>query len=205
MHFPTRELAASQPGRTSIELTSVVELPDEWFGYDAVDVLVISVGDGELCKSWRRTKAKFAALERWVELGGRLVILCGGDDAREDAGRGRAVGVAGAGQIGGSRALAGHGRAGAFRGVDRRQWPDAAILVPRLADVTGRSKRTRAGSRRDLPLVVRAPRGFGEVAFVGRRLQRAAARHWPGRTAFLQRCCGPTVASPRRRERRNGW
>ena len=65
--------------------------PIEWYGYDAVDVMLIAVDDGAFIRGLAGDAAKFSALVRWVELGGRLVILCGGENAQSMLGPGGAL------------------------------------------------------------------------------------------------------------------
>ena len=48
--FPNRESDAGQSARQVVELTRVADLPTDWFGYDAVDVLIISAANGQLCR-----------------------------------------------------------------------------------------------------------------------------------------------------------
>src|SRR5690606_6597527 len=52
-------------------------LPSEWFGYDAVDVVVISTTEASLWERFASDEKRFTALRRWLELGGRLVVCAG--------------------------------------------------------------------------------------------------------------------------------
>ena len=79
--FADRAASGGQVGRKLIELDKTADLPTDWYGYEAVDVLLIAAGDGRLCQELANDKARLAALERWVQLGGRLVILCDGKNA----------------------------------------------------------------------------------------------------------------------------
>src|SRR3954462_8355259 len=47
--FPNRD-SESQTVRHIVELTRVADLPTDWFRFDAVDVLIISAGNGDLCR-----------------------------------------------------------------------------------------------------------------------------------------------------------
>ena len=74
---------------------------------------------------------------------------------------------------------------------------DADLTVPRLTDVEGNIE-VYAGRRpTDLPLVVRSPRGLGEVAFAGVDFSEPPLADWPGRTAFLQALLRPYLAERR--------
>ena len=43
----------------------------------------------------------------------------------------------------------------------------------------------------DLPLVIRSPRGFGEIAFAGVEFHQPPLSEWPGRVAFIQALVRP--------------
>ena len=58
------------------------------------------------------------------------------------------------------------------------------IPLPRLVDVRGRVELFGRGT--DLPIVVRAARGLGELVFVGLDLTESPFAEWNGRRAFLQ-------------------
>ena len=63
-------------------LDSADHLPDKWYGYEAADQLVISArGDGFLA-DMPADDPRLVAIRRWVELGGRLILLCGADAER---------------------------------------------------------------------------------------------------------------------------
>src|SRR4029079_15689192 len=81
--FPNRDADAGQSARQVVDLTRVADLPTDWFGYDAVDVFIISAATGDLCRELVADKPRYEALTRWVELGGRLVVLCGGQASKE--------------------------------------------------------------------------------------------------------------------------
>ena len=178
------------------ELNSVSDLPTEWFGYEAVDVLVIAAGDGTLCNELAADETRFAALVRWVELGGRLVILCGGENAASEL-------LAEGGPLGCACCRASWRKWFACRRRGRwntspnrrRRLPARRRIddhVPRLIDVDG-SIEVYAGQRpTDLPLVVRSARGLRRSRVCGRRSQPAAAGRLAGpRPRFCRRCCGP--------------
>ncbi|HEX3601630.1 MAG TPA: hypothetical protein VHU84_15870, partial [Lacipirellulaceae bacterium] len=187
--FANRGLSGSQTGRRLIELNKVTALPTEWYGYDAVNVLIIPVGDGQLCKDLAADKSRFAALNRWLQLGGRLVILCGGQNAQAIIGAngpltslipGRFAGIVPLRETG---PLEHYASASAITG--------ASIEVPRLTDVDGNIDAYAEGRATRLPLIVRSPRGFGEITFVGVEFDRPPLVDWSGRTAFLHALLHP--------------
>ena len=74
---------AARLSAASVQLTDVDELPTTWFGYEAVDVLVLSIGDGALC---RELAADAARLDGAAALG--RVGRPAGDPVRRRRGRG---------------------------------------------------------------------------------------------------------------------
>ncbi len=67
---------APVPGFASIE--SVAAMPDRWFGYEAVDVIVLTTAsDAFVNQLLEMDKARRDALLEWVRRGGRLVLSVG--------------------------------------------------------------------------------------------------------------------------------
>ena len=68
----------------SIEVARIEDLellPTQWFGYESVDVLFVSVDDISL-RDQLRGNARLDALEGWVRAGGRLVLAVGAESAQ---------------------------------------------------------------------------------------------------------------------------
>ena len=62
-------------------------LPEHWLGYEGVETVVVVASEAEAFMAHPR---RFAALERWVRSGGRLVLFCG-EGVTGAPRRGRAV------------------------------------------------------------------------------------------------------------------
>lgn len=63
-----------------VELASITDvglLPDQWFGYDAADLVVLTTAADDFVRRLFAEPAKRAALLEWVSRGGRLVISVG--------------------------------------------------------------------------------------------------------------------------------
>jgi hypothetical protein len=183
--------------RRTVHLDRIDELPTEWFGYSAVDLLVISAGDGALARALAADSPRYAALVRWVELGGRLVILCGGQESKAVLSDGGAL----AGLIPGKWAenilLTETGPlehfaepAGPIGGRGR----GPGILVPRLTDIDGKIEVYAGRQPADLPLVVRAARGLGEVSFAAIDPTKSPIADWQGRGSFLKALVRPYLS-----------
>ncbi len=53
------------------------ELPDRWYGYDAVDVVFLTTDSEPFLKDLLNSKVKVQALAEWVRRGGKLVVSVG--------------------------------------------------------------------------------------------------------------------------------
>lgn len=191
--FGDRDASGALPARRTVQLVESDQLPNQWFGYDAVDVLILSIGDYELCRKLADDPARFGALREWVEMGGRLVVACGGRAAGKLLAEGGPFAALAPGRL-----------------VDAVPLPDTSVLehyaqtevpiVPRgsqnglfvsqLADAVGRVEVYGSGGAR-LPLVIRTPRGLGEITFVGLNLNESPVLGWPGQVPLLRALLRP--------------
>lgn len=191
--FGDRPATSDAIGRKLIELDGIRDLPAEWFGYLGIDLLLLPAGDGRLMQELGQDSARMEAIERWVQLGGRVIVFCGARSAEAMlAPKGPLARFA----------------PGKFAEVVRL--PDSSPIehyagqaasigggvleVPRLTDVRGSIE--VFGDRRatEVPLVVRSPRGFGEIVFVGLEFGDPPLNTWSGRTAFLRAVLRPYLA-----------
>jgi hypothetical protein len=195
--FPNRESDAGQSARQVVELTRVADLPTDWFGYDAVDVFVISAGNGNLCRELAADKVRYDALARWIELGGRLVMLCDGQTSKELLAPGGPLGRFAPGKLAEVVHLPETGSLEHFANAAApiSIAPGAALRVPRFTDVGGNIEVSGSRKATDLPVVVRSARGFGEIAFAGVDFSRPPLLEWSGRGAFLQALLRPYLAT----------
>lgn len=83
--------AGIRGGRVELAaITDCAELPNQWFGYDAADLVVLHTGPGTeefLSRLFSETassadQAKRAALVEWIRRGGRLVVAVGAGGSR---------------------------------------------------------------------------------------------------------------------------
>jgi hypothetical protein len=166
-----------------VELADVTRLPERWYGYDAVDMLVLSTSRPEVFEQFDASRRE--ALEAWVRRGGKLMLTGGPHAERLLAGAGalgrlvpgRMTGVVGLRQ---TEALETYCQSTA---PVPRALDEGELRVARLAAVQGVVEAHEA----DLPLVVRAPCGFGQVVFFAAELDRPPLSLWRGRTLLLRR------------------
>jgi len=166
-----------------VELSDVARLPDRWYGYEAVDMLVFSTSRPELFEGLDEPRRE--AIDAWVQRGGKLVLIGGphADRLLAAAGPlarltpGRLTGVVGLRQ---TEALESYCQSTV---PVPRALEDGELRVARLAKPRGVVEAHEA----DLPLVVRAPHGFGQVVFFAAELDRPPLALWKGRPLLLRR------------------
>jgi hypothetical protein len=194
-----RNPANGQLIRQAVNAEDVSELPEDWFGYDAVDLAVLTIGnDGPIDKysaKFADDEKRFGAFIRWIELGGRLVIFCGSQSAVELLGPDRRLARLLPGKLEDIVSLPETGRLEHFAGSEVPITAREPIRVPRLIDVEGKIELHEGPRVSDLPLVVRSPRGFGEVTFVALDPYQPPFADWPGRKAFVDAVVRPYLES----------
>ncbi len=188
-----RTANSGHTGRRILDLDQVSSLPTEWYGYDAVDVLVISVGNGQACRELAADKAKLTAIERWVELGGRLVILCDGKNAEAMLGSGGPLASFAPGKFAGTIHLPETSSLERF--AVSTAITGGAVEVPNITEPQGNIEAYAGNRSSELPIVVRTPRGFGEIAFAGVEFSQPPLSLWTGRISFLRALLQPYLRS----------
>ena len=164
-------------------------LPDRWFGYEGVDLVVIA-GVPTVDKSLIDAAA-IEALDHWVHLGGTLLVTCGegadrvfADDSplhRFAPGEFAGMTTLSAIQLGAIESFA--------RGEERLE--ATSLRVPQWKNVPATQVELSSSSRAaDSALVVRSPRGFGQVIYVGLDFDKPPLSKWLGRNKFLERLLG---------------
>ncbi|MGH7225182.1 MAG: hypothetical protein ACRELF_18325, partial [Gemmataceae bacterium] len=69
---------AAAPASAFVTIEKVADMPDRWFGYEAVDVLVLTTADDAFVADLlKMDAARRDALLEWVRRGGRLVLSVG--------------------------------------------------------------------------------------------------------------------------------
>ena len=176
------------PRTRVVQIDDVGRLPTRWYGYDAVDVVVLATSKAELYRKLSAADARFKALEHWVRMGGR-VILCVGREAEEILAPGAPLAALAPGRFVGSATLRDTSALEVYTGTSEppRAQGDTRLKVPKLVDVRGSIEAFEGTSPRDLPLVIRAPHGFGQVVFVAVDLDRPPLRQWAGRQQLFNK------------------
>ncbi len=164
-------------------LGSVAQLPTQWYGYEGFDAVVFSTSRPEIFAAL--TPAQVEALDRWIRMGGKL-LLCAGSAAD------RALAVAAPlarFAPGKFQKMAALQQAAALEAYCGSSVPvpldsnSGELPIAGLSQVSGVVEVRDA----DLPLVVRTPRGMGQIAFFAADLDREPLRHWTSRAALVRR------------------
>jgi hypothetical protein len=173
-------------------------LPDHWYGYDCIDMALLTTGDPTFYR--QVPAASLAALRRWVQLGGRLLLSVGGHGAEllspgaplERFAPGRFVKTTALERFGALENFAGASqRLAEATGASRRP----SLPVAELSDVHGRIEVFEGNGADKLPLVVRSADGFGELIFIAVDLGQPPLDRWPGLPQLLAALLGRNLSS----------
>jgi hypothetical protein len=184
--YPAEEvfggLRQAAGGRSAVvRVSDPAQLPARWYGYEAVDLVVLATSDPAVYASLKPDGPQIEALDQWTRMGGTL-LLCAGRQAekvltlRGPLGRfspGRLVRTIPLRHSSAIESYSGSGVPVPRDGVGQL----FDLRVPQLADVQG-TVEAREGN---LPLVVRSAREFGSVVFAAFDLDTAPLRDWQDR------------------------
>lgn len=168
-------------------------LPDKWYGYEGIDLVVLSATDLQQFASLSEAP-RLAALQRWISLGGRLVLFAGRDAVDDMVAAEHPLLQFLPGEPTGTQTLRRTTALEAFTGVS------APLLSPTAARAL-QVPRIEVGEglvlvRQDTtPLVIRTTAGLGEETFVALPFHQDPFLDWPARGAFLERVLQVTAAA----------
>jgi hypothetical protein len=162
--------------------------PDRWYGYDAVDLAILTTADRQFVAELLQDDVRKQALGDWVRRGGRLLISCGRNRrllAELCRGLGLPLPVEEAGPM----------PASALQPL--RTWTIGHQPFPETAALweNGVKLVRRPGAPCEMllpareqeqapPLVMRWPGGMGQVTLVAFDLDQAPFVSWPGQADF---------------------
>lgn len=192
---------ADGQSRLSIaQLPDAGSLPEAWYGYEGVDWLVLGTSDEAVVTSLNA--AQLTALKRWVELGGRLVILSGRATSAVLASDQPLKELAPARWTGQFTTLRRSAELENYVGevVDPLLAPGGELDVPLLQVENGVVEVQQANA----PLIIRAGRGFGEVVVVALDLDQPPVAEWQSRDRFLSVLLGMSARGSRESAREGG-
>jgi hypothetical protein len=185
----TTEMATNEQVTARVtRIESAVDLPTRWYGYESVDTVLMTTSDPQQYRPLLQNRARVEALQQWIDRGGRLILFCAAG-AEELLSTDGALQVFAPGRLDKMERLVQSQPLTTFSGSEQPITRDRRInlSVPSLVDVEGQILAAAGGTATSIPLVVRTPRGLGEVVFVGLDFDRPPLRNWAGRTSFLRR------------------
>jgi hypothetical protein len=170
-----------------VHLPDCSRLPAKWYGYEGVDLMVVSAGSRTMVEL---TEEQAGALDEWIALGGRLV-LCVGQQAGEVLAEGSRIARFVPGRFESVVSLRQTGGLETFVGssvpIPAAEGQRRAVLPAcRLAEVEGVVEASEA----DLPLLVRSPRGFGQIILFAADLDRGLLTGWKDRPRLAAKVLG---------------
>lgn len=167
-------------------LEDVASLPTQWYGYEGVDAVILSTSQPEFYAELEPGDERLQALDEWIRLGGRLV-LCVGAKAEAALGERSPLAQFVPGKLDKMVPLRQTGALETYCRSPVSVFPSGGerigMRVPRLTDLHGTVEVREA----DLPLVVREPRGLGQIVFLAGDLDAGPLAAWAGRDALSAR------------------
>jgi len=170
-----------------VNVTRAADLPARWCGYEAVATLILTWTQAELLAEL--SDAQRAALLEWIRQGGRAIVSIGGTAATDLLQPGQPLADLLPGKLEKFLELPSSRGFESFANDPSPLFPqaDTKLNVPQLSQVRGT---VLASEGADLPLIVRAPLGFGEVTFIAGDLNDRLFSEWRGRTKFFEKLLG---------------
>ena len=172
-----------------VRLSEVDSLPTRWYGYEGVDAVVISTSRPEVFhKLLGGSNARVEALDHWIRMGGKLVLLVGSQgseilDASGPLARFAPGKLESMTPLHSTEALELYVENAASVAAPGQR---VDMLAPRLKDITGEVEARES----DLPMIIRAARGFGQVVFVAADLDCPPLNQWKDRKRLMAMLLG---------------
>ncbi|MCL2710626.1 MAG: hypothetical protein FWE95_07080 [Planctomycetaceae bacterium] len=175
-----------------VKLNSLADLPDKWFGYEAIEMVVLTTTQPQLFEGLTAESPQIQALNDWVKLGGKM-LLCVGKDAEPFLGNSNEGGEDGflrlffPGQFDGMTELRSGTPLERFVNSQRQIFMNGTdeapfMRVPRMTEPRG-IVFVRDG---DLPLVLRTAHGLGTIIYFGGDLSERPLSNWRDRVTLVR-------------------
>lgn len=187
------DLLRQQPGEqaAAVRFEQATSLPRQWYGYESLDALVLTTSQPELFADLKADGAEIIALDKWIRMGGRLVLAVGSQAERVLA-AGAPLARFSPGTLRRTELLPSTAALESFVNSSVPVPEGPKLRVPLLQDLQGIVELRGE----NLPLVIRRPWGLGQVIFVAVDLDAAPLTDWPNRGLLVSRLLDLPVAAP---------
>jgi len=174
-----------------VKVKSLADLPDKWFGYEAVEMVVLTTTEPQLFDGLTAQSPQIRALDDWVKLGGKM-LLCAGKDAgplleKNDNGEDGVLRPFLPGQFTEMTELRSGTPLELFTNSRRQIFMNGTneapfMRMPRLTEPRGITF-VKDG---DLPLILRCAHGLGMIIYFGGDLSERPISNWRDRSTLVR-------------------
>jgi hypothetical protein len=198
--------------------TRLQELPDQWYGYDSVDAVIIATGKnfgGSLAQNLARDAVRREALQQWILQGGHLIVSVAGNAEKVGSPQDFPLepllpmkvdraGAVKAERLDGLRDFISQGVPSNLRqkeGDVRAFSTEYARLDPKPGIFSFTAALVSEQTKR--PLISRATYGLGKITLIGFDVDSEAFRNWDWKNDFWSAVIESRPASTN--QRYNQW
>jgi hypothetical protein len=181
-------------------IDNAAELPTQWFGYNTVDLVILTTGNAEFVNGLFDNELRRRALFEWVQRGGKLVISVSSNQQllanRPDLKAVLPVDLTETLTFPSIRPVLGEIATQTEDMADTKS--KSPVLVSKMEPKPGRNVRIPLLHQKKYPLVAQATFGLGRVTVVAFDLDQAPFTQWKGQAAFwesLIKESGPAYAT----------
>ena len=178
-----------------VKADDLAEFPTHWYGYDTLDAVVLLTSQLEPFSGLSPDDQRLHALQQWIGMGGRLV-LSAGENAEQHLAKGLPLASFAPGEFQGMATFRRSGVLETYAETTDPLSSAGSVQVPRLANVSGKVEAYEGNSPSELPIVVRSPVGFGQIAFIGVNIDGPLIADWAAKGRLYNRLLGKP-AEPR--------
>jgi hypothetical protein len=170
-----------------VKVNSFSELPEQWFGFEAVEMIVLTTTEPQQFENLTVQSRRIRAIDDWVRLGGKLFFCAGRDSEPLLRNSDSALRLFLPGNFSEMTELrqgtplelfVGSKRSVFMNGTDEAPF----LKMPRFTEPHGITF-VRDG---DLPLVLRCAHGFGTIIYFGGDLSGKPLNTWRDRVALVR-------------------
>lgn len=178
------------------------QLAQDPLAYEAVDLLIVAIGDGEILKP--QSNVPWAAIAQWVKHGG-VMVLCGAEGAEALRDSEHPLTALLPGPIGNAtRVTSSAGAENFVSANDQLLGRDETYTIMPVENPRGRILAYERVETSSVPLVVDTAQGMGRVVWLGADPSVAPMSEWKSRSRLLGRLVESVKASTYGRDQSRG-